>query len=96
MAEDSRLSAKIEAQITRFATRLTQGWSRPRRRFVGEMLYGIQAAQDVKVSQIARSLNESIALIKTENRLCRNLVAPDLTQGINRWLCWAGGDPRFR
>jgi len=91
MAEDSKLSGKIKAQITRFASRLSQGWSRPKRRFLAEMLYGIQAAQDVKVSEVARSLNESIALIKTENRLCRNLAAEDLTQRINRWLCWQGG-----
>jgi hypothetical protein len=37
------------------------------------MIYGIQAKQDVKLSQIARSLEEEISLSKTENRLSRNL-----------------------
>jgi hypothetical protein len=37
------------------------------------MIYGIQAKQDVKLSQIARSLEEDIPLCKTENRLSRNL-----------------------
>ena len=65
MAEDSRLSAQVKGQITRFASRLGSGLSKPSRRFVTEMLYGIQASKDVKVSNIARSLNETIPLIKT-------------------------------
>ena len=54
------------------------------------MLYGLQAAQDVKVSNIARSLAEKVRLIKTENRLCRNLAREDLTDRINRYLTWEG------
>ncbi len=41
------------------------------------MLLGIQASQDVKLSNIARSLNEGIPLIKTEDRLSRNLKAKE-------------------
>jgi len=90
MSDDSRLGGKIKAQITRFAGRLTDGWAKPLRRLAGEMLYGLQAAEDVKISNIARSLNESIPLIKTENRLCRNLARVDLTDRINRFLAWEG------
>ena len=60
MSDDSRLEGKIKAQLTRFASRLTEGWAKPLRRFVGEMLYGIQAAEDVKVYEIARALGETI------------------------------------
>jgi hypothetical protein len=90
MGDDSRLEGKIKSQITRFASRLTEGWAKPLRRFVGEMLYGLQAAEDVKVSNIARSLAEKVRLIKTENRLCRNLARVDLTDRINRYLVWEG------
>ena len=90
MADDSRLAGKIKAQITRFAGRLTEGWPKTLRRFVGQALYGIQAAEDVKVSNIARALAEAIPLIKTENRLCRNLAREDLTDRINRFLAWEG------
>ena len=90
MGDDSRLEGKIKSQITRFASRLTDGWAKPLRRFVGEILYGLQAAEDVKVSNIARSLNEKVRLIKTENRLCRNLARVDLTERINRFLMWEG------
>jgi hypothetical protein len=43
-------------------------------RFIGQMLYGIQAAQDVKLSQIGRELCEPIPIGKVENRLSRNLA----------------------
>ena len=90
MAEDSRLSAKVKSQITRFARRLCAGLTKPDRRLVTEMLYGIQAGKDVKVSNIARSLKESIPLIKTEDRLCRRLATHDLTDHVNMWLSREG------
>ena len=88
MREDSKLGSKIKAQITRFSGQIGEGLDKVRRRLVSEMLYGIQAAGDVKVgagvracsvSEIAPTLNEPIELIKTEERLCRNLAGTDLT-----------------
>jgi hypothetical protein len=55
------------------------------------MLYGIQASKDVKLSNIARSLNEEIPLVKTEGRLSRNLGGMDLTESINGRLVAEGG-----
>lgn len=89
-AKDSRLSAKVKSQITRFAARLGAGLTKPNRRSVAEMLYGIQARNDVKVSNIARALYEPTALIKTEGRLCRRLATRDLTNHMNIWLSRAG------
>jgi len=36
MSDDSRLPGKIKRQITPFAGRLTEGWAKPLRRFVGQ------------------------------------------------------------
>ncbi len=83
---DSKLAGKLKAQIKRFSTRLTQDLTKPQRRFITEMLYGIQASKDVKVSNISRSLNELIPLIKTENRLCRNLSSADFSWYLNKKL----------
>ena len=47
------------------------------------MVYGIQASKDVKLSNIGRALQEDIALIKTEERLSRNLSNEDMTDHIN-------------
>jgi len=69
----NRLVQKLREQIHEFSGILSPQFSVPKRRFIEEMLYGIQAKQDVKLSSIARSLEEDIALTKTENRLSRNL-----------------------
>ncbi len=50
---------------------------------VKEIIYGIQASKDVKLSNISRALQEPIPLIKTEDRLSRNLKDEDLTSVIN-------------
>ena len=42
------------------------------------MLVGIQARQDIKLSNITRRLQETIPLLKTEDRLSRNLQAEEL------------------
>jgi hypothetical protein len=46
------------------------------------MIYGIQASGDVKLSEIARSLNEQISLLKTETRLSRNLAEESLEESL--------------
>ena len=74
----SSVGSRLKAQLTKFSLQLSEGLSRPLRKFIGQMLYGVQASQDVKLSNIARSLQEKIALIKTEDRLSRNLAAEEL------------------
>lgn len=90
MTEDSRLGTKIKWQLSRFANGLSEGWSKPCRRLIQEMLFGIQAAKDVKLSNIARALGEPIRLIKTENRLSRNLAAQDFSDRLNERIVWRG------
>ena len=68
-----QLSYKIRAQITQFSGKLSMGLSKPMRRFVDEMIYGLTSGKSLMLSEISRVLNESIPLLKTENRLCRNL-----------------------
>jgi hypothetical protein len=50
------------------------------------MLYGVQASKDVKLSNIARTLKEEQSLIKTEDRLSRNLDDEDFTDQINEQI----------
>jgi hypothetical protein len=73
--QDSKLRSRLKAQLTKFTSELCEGLSRPLEKFVGQMMFGIQASQDVKLSNIARSLKEEIPLIKVEDRLSRNLKA---------------------
>jgi hypothetical protein len=83
MDNDSKIAGKIKTQITRFAHKISSGFQKPAKKFMVQMLYGIQASKDVKLSNISRSLNEQIPLIKTETRLSRNIGKHDLTEQIN-------------
>jgi len=84
--QHSKIRSRLKAQLTRFTSELTAGLSKPLQNFVGEMLFGIQASQDVKLSSIARSLQEQIPLLKTEDRLSRNLQAEDLETHLRQGL----------
>lgn len=90
MQEHSQIAGKIKAQITRFAHRIAEGFKKPDQKFMAQMLYGIQASKDVKLSNIARALGEEIALIKTETRLSRNVSKEDWTEVLNRRLVEQG------
>ncbi len=83
--ESSKVHSRLKAQMTKFTLEVSEGLSMLLRGFVGEMLFGIQASQDVKLSNLARSLHEEIPLIRTEDRLWRNLQAP------NWRISWASG-----
>jgi Transposase DDE domain len=84
--QDSKLRSRLKAQLTKFCSELCTGLSGPLEKFVGQMLFGIQASQDVKLSNIARSLKEEIPLIKTEDRLSRNLKAIELEAEVTSQL----------
>ena len=59
---------------------------KPGRRFALEALYGIASRGSLKLSEIARSLNEPIALIKTENRLSRQAARRGLATSVRDWV----------
>jgi hypothetical protein len=69
---------KLKEQIVKFCDKITPGLKKPQKKFVREFTFGMQASKDVKLSNISRALKEHILLIKTENRLSRNLTCPDL------------------
>lgn len=90
MSNDSKVAGKIKDQIKNFCNDLTFRLKEPQRKFVRHMIYGIQARKDVKLSNISRALEEDIALIKTENRLSRNLKGKDLVFSISNEILKRG------
>ena len=90
MEHDSKIAGRIKLQITLFSHKISIGFKKPLRKFMVQMLYGIQASKDVKLSNIARSLNEEVALVKTENRLSRNIGGRDFTEEVNRRIIVQG------
>ena len=77
---------KVQHQIARYASKITKSLNKAKRKFISQMLFGMQASRDVKLSNVSRSLKEEIRLIKTENRLSDHLKSKDLTDAINEAL----------
>jgi hypothetical protein len=88
--QHSKIRSRLKAQLIRLTTELAAGLSKSLRNFVAEMLFGIQASQDVKLSNIARRLQEEIPLLKTEDRLSRNLQAEELETHLRQGLLRRG------
>lgn len=97
MKEDRKSPALIRDRVMKFSATIAAGLSKPLQKFVAQMVFGILAASDIKFSNIARSLQEEIRLIKTETRLSRNAkakgVAPNVTQAlIQEGAAWIKSD----
>jgi len=87
MDENIRLAAKIKREICKFSGIISTDFTEAKRKIIKELLFGIQASKDVKLSNICRALKEDQRLIKTEDRLSRNLDDIDFTDSINETIC---------
>lgn len=84
----SQIAYRLREQMCSFLGNLRL--SKVVRRFVLEALYGILTRQSVMLTEIARSLNETIALIKTENRLSRQAAQKGLAEKLTRFVIGEG------
>ncbi len=78
----SRIAGKLRRRIARFSGDVSNGLCLAAQRFVAEMLYGIQASGSVLLTEIGRSLEEDISIKKTEERLSRNLMRPQVEKRV--------------
>lgn len=92
MDANSTTISRFKMQCNKFSGILSKGLSLPKQKLVKQMIYGIQASKDVKLSNISRALQENIPLIKTEDRLSRNLSDVDFTDHINNTIMRLGDD----
>lgn len=82
-----QIALRLREQMSSFLGNLSRFVpQRTARRFVQEALYGITARKSLRLSEIARSLEEEIALIKTENRLSRQAQRRGLHQGLHDFV----------
>lgn len=76
--DSARIAQKLRAQILQFSGELSCGLPKVISRLVREMLYGIQARQSVRLTEVSRALAEPIPIKKTVSRLSRQLGHPRL------------------
>jgi len=82
----TQVAGRLRAQLVKFSGIFSPRFTKPQGAFVAEMIYGIQASQDVKLSAIGRALNEPIALQKTTERFSRHLKVPGMAQVLNEQI----------
>jgi hypothetical protein len=82
----ARTGQKLREQMVRFSGELSAGLPKVTRRFVTEMIFGIQARGSVRLTEVGRALGERISLKKTEERLSRRLGQRRLDREIQRRL----------
>lgn len=88
---NSQTAFKAREQLERFMGIFSPHFSKPMLRFLGQMLYGLQAAKDIKLSCIGRALEEPIAIKKTEERLSRNLRHEGLADQLSSTVAQEAG-----
>ena len=74
MINYTTLCGKLKEEILKFSKKLCAGLSLPEVKFISNVLFGLLCAQSILLTDIARSLCESITLKKTHERLSRNLT----------------------
>ena len=83
MGNDSTTAFRTREQLRKFLGIFSPRFSKPKLEFLGQMPFGIQAARDTLVSEIARSLQEDILAKKTQERLEHHLRSDGLDDRIH-------------
>lgn len=69
----AQIAGRLRGKMIQFSGKLSVGLPKVMRRFVAEAMYGIAAKGSVRLSEIARVLEEPISIKKTVNRLSSRL-----------------------
>ncbi len=82
----TKVAHQLRAQLHQFSGIFSPHFSKPQAAFIEEMLFGLSASQDCKLSAISRALDEPITLKKTAERLTHHLAAPQLGQTLHQQI----------
>ena len=83
MGNCSKISSNAREQLDQFTGIFFTRFSKPRLKFLRQMLYGIQITKSVILSKIAAEIDENIKQVKIEMRLCHHLAFKDLWKHIH-------------
>ena len=82
MANYNTLGHNLKRGVMNFCKKISDGLKKPGQKFIADMVYGIIASQSSHLAEMARKLNEKIALDKTVERLSRNLMNLEDTETL--------------
>ena len=79
---NSIIAWKTRAQLDDFMVKMFHGFSKPKNKFIRDMVYGIQATGDTILTDISRAVDSEQKHRNVENRLSRNLQTEGLAAEI--------------
>lgn len=79
----SKLASKLHHKISEFSGYVSSKMDKSLGRFLREVVYGIITSQSVMLTEIGRTLSSSVSLKKIEERFCRQLIKPNLSEEIH-------------
>jgi hypothetical protein len=82
----AKIAHRIRAKIAEFSGEVSRGLPKTARRFVREVVYGIQSRGSVRLSEIGRGLEEGTSLKKIIDRLSRQLSRGGLRERVRENL----------
>ena len=71
---------QIKRESMNFSNKLSEGCTKPTRKFCDDMIYGMFARKSVVLTEIARALKEKTKLYNVVDRLSNNLTNLDEEQ----------------
>ena len=72
---DSTIAFRAKEQLRKFLGKVFTHFSKPRKKFLADMLYGIQASGDTQLSSVMRAINDDSGKCHAvEKRLSRNVA----------------------
>ena len=83
MGNCSKISSNAREQLEQFTGVFYTRFSKPRLKFLRQMLYGIQITKSVILSKIAAEIDENVKHVKIEMRLSHHLAFKDLWKHIH-------------
>jgi hypothetical protein len=86
MEHDGRIAGKIKSQDYLFCPKDFSSIEEAIKEVCIQMLHGIQVSKDVKFSNIARSLNEEIPLIKLGKKVKLNFLLKKIFEKAKRFF----------
>ena len=82
---DSTIAFRTKEQLGKFLAKVFTHFSRPKKKFLADMLYGIQASGDTQLSSIMRAINDDALLrYAVEKRLSRNVADETIGSDIDK------------
>jgi len=88
---DSIIAFRAKEQLGKFLGKVFTHFSRPKQKFMADMLYGMQASGDTQLSSIMRAINDdSEKRHAVEKRLSRNLADVSLGKSVSEAILAEG------